>query len=77
MNKDIDDHQVLYLGRWVSREGFRTFVYNQSGQKLVNSYNEYESLISSGLWFSQKSEVNPKDPINIRSGKKEKNGSNR
>ena len=46
----MDDQQVLYLDRWVSREHFRTFVYNKEGQKLVKSYDEYCQAISSGLW---------------------------
>ena len=49
----MEDKQVLYLGRWVSKKHFRTFVYNKNEQKLANSYEEYSELISSGLWFNQ------------------------
>lgn len=48
------DRQFEYLGRWVDKEGFRAFVYDQNGgQKLANSYGEYESLIAGGIWFPE------------------------
>lgn len=53
MSQEIDG-QILYLGRWVSRKHFRAFVYNSTDCKLVNSYNEFCSLISSGAWFAEK-----------------------
>jgi hypothetical protein len=74
--REANDAQVLYQGRWVSRAHFRVFVYNADGQKLANSYDEYSNLIESGLWFSSKEEIAPKQPVNIRSGRKAKNGSN-
>ncbi len=44
--------QVMYLGRWVEKNLFRTFVYKANGEsKLANSYDEFKSLISSGIWF--------------------------
>jgi hypothetical protein len=46
----MDEPQVLYQGRWVSREHFCAFVYNKEGQKLAKSYAEFSALISSGLW---------------------------
>ncbi len=53
--KDIKDDQFEYLGRWVDKKDFRAFVYDDKGeQKLADSYNEYELMISSGLWFSEK-----------------------
>lgn len=50
---DTLDGQVLYLGRWVPRDSFRAFVYNSSDKKLCNSYDEYQSLVSSGSWFAE------------------------
>lgn len=47
------DSQVLYLGRWVSREHFRTYVYNKTDKKMVNSYPEFCDMIASGLWFAE------------------------
>ncbi len=52
--------QVEYLGRWVDTLHFRAYVYNDSGQKLANSYAEFQDLISSGLWFKTKEEVEVK-----------------
>lgn len=46
------DTQVLYLGRWVSKEHFRAFIYNKEEKYLAKSYEEYSRLISSGLWQS-------------------------
>lgn len=51
---EIVDKQVLYMGRWVSREYFRAFVYNSTGQKLANSYQEFIDLIASGVWNAEK-----------------------
>ena len=48
----MNDAQVLYQGRWVSKEHFAAFVYSKEGQKLAKSYEEYSQLISSGLWKS-------------------------
>jgi hypothetical protein len=46
--------QVRYLDRWVSRTYFRAFVYNETGKKLANSYEEFIKLTSSGIWFETK-----------------------
>ncbi len=46
--------QFEYLGRWVDKKHFRAFVYNQIENKLAASYEEYERLIASGLWFPTK-----------------------
>ncbi len=79
--------QVFYQGRWVDRGHFRTFVYGKNGKKLANSYDEYSSLIESGLWFSTEEEINKvvevpqedesKDVVNItKRVKKAKHGTN-
>lgn len=52
--KKTQEPQVLYLGRWINKSTFRAFVYNEDGEKLANSYAEYESLIASGLWLAEK-----------------------
>lgn len=57
-----EDTQVLYLGRWVSREHFRAFVYNKEGKKLVNSYDEFSKLISSGIWEAEPIKANFNQP---------------
>ena len=47
------DTQVLYMGRWVSKEHFKAFVYNNTGQMLAKSYQEFINLISSGVWQAE------------------------
>ena len=47
-----DSSQFLYLGRWVSKKNFRTFVYSKNDKKLANNYDEYQKLIESGTWFN-------------------------
>ena len=60
------DEQVLYKGRWVSREFFRAFVYNSTGQKMANSYQEFSELISSGVWFAGKDDIGSDNVIDIK-----------
>ena len=60
------DSQVLYLGRWVSREHFRAFVYNSTGEKLANSYQEFSDLISSGTWFAEKKDIQSTNVVDIK-----------
>jgi hypothetical protein len=59
----VIDTQVLYQGRWVSKEHFCAFVYNSTGEKLAKSYKEFSDLISSGVWFATKSDI-PLTPSN-------------
>ena len=55
VNINPHEGQFNYLGRWVNKEHFRAFVYNeQHEQKLADSYKEFESLIASGLWYAEK-----------------------
>ncbi len=60
-NKIIEKNpadQFQYLGRWVDKANFRAFVHDKAGkEKLANSYTDYESLISSGLWFASKEDA--------------------
>lgn len=57
MSIESVDKQVLYLGRWVDREHFCTFVYNSTGQHLAKSYDEFSRLIATGAWFATKEDV--------------------
>lgn len=51
----LKNDQVLYQGRWIEKKYFRVFVYDHFGkEKLANNYDEYEKLLSSGQWFSEK-----------------------
>lgn len=53
------DTQVLYLGRWVPREHFRAYVYNDTGKRLANSYEEYLGYMASGIWYSEEGAIPP------------------
>ena len=57
------DKQILYDGRWVSREHFKAFVYNSEGQKLAKSYQEFSDLISSGVWQAVKPKPAESAPV--------------
>lgn len=49
---------VLYDNRIIPKEGFRAFIYGFDGKtKLVNSWQEFEKEMSSGLWFASKDKV--------------------
>ena len=59
--KGLHEGQFQYLGRWVDKEHFRAFVYSDKGeQRLAESYNEFQSLTASGLWFASKPEASSK-----------------
>lgn len=58
--KDFHEGQFQYLGRWVNKEFFRAFIYNDKGEsKLANSYQEFESLTHSGIWYAEKPIASP------------------
>lgn len=63
----MSDVMVQYDGRYVPKKGFRTFIYGfDNTVKLVNSWEEYEQDMCSGLWFAKASDV----PANLKSKKK-------
>jgi len=44
---------AIYLGRIVSKDNFRAFIYAPNGgQRLVESWEEFEANMQSGLWFA-------------------------
>jgi hypothetical protein len=48
---------VVYENRKVPRDNFRVFVYgNDNKRKLVNSYDEFETAMATGVWFATKDE---------------------
>ena len=57
--------QVLYLGRWVPRIHFRAFVFNGDEKKLVNSYEEFLQLTSSGIWHAEKKNIIQEQPKSV------------
>jgi hypothetical protein len=49
----MKDAPAIYLGQIVSKKNFRVFIYAPDGsQKLVESWDEYEKHMESGLWFA-------------------------
>ena len=73
--------QVEYLGRWVSKEHFRAWVYNATGRKIANTWDEFARLIDSGEWFASQEEIKKPEPVQeVKSkaaGRKPKNDANR
>lgn len=54
----MDGKPAIYLGRIVSKNNFRTYVYGTKGeQKLVESWREYENHMETGLWFASLDDV--------------------
>jgi len=54
--------QVVYLGRSIAKESFRAFIYGADGSKrLVNSWDEFERFMASGVWFASAEEAKPKE----------------
>lgn len=46
---------VNYMGNMVDKNSFRVFVYGVNGEKrLAESWEEYQDLICSGIWFTTK-----------------------
>jgi hypothetical protein len=44
---------ATYLGRIVEKKNFRAFIYSPDGkQRLVESWEEFEANMQSGLWFA-------------------------
>lgn len=59
----VGEH-VLYDGRIIPKAGFRAYIYSYDAvEKLVNSWQEYESNIATGVWFSHKDKVPAKKPF--------------
>jgi hypothetical protein len=56
--------QVVYLGRSIAKEGFRAFVYGaKDSKKLVNSWDEFEAHMATGIWFASKDDVIEPKPV--------------
>lgn len=71
-NNEKSKKQVMYLGRWVDKEHFRAFVYKSAKEmKLARSYDEFENLLATGVWFDSPDAV-PQDAVkSIRKSKNE------
>ena len=50
---------VRYLGRVIPKENFRAYIYSFDDlEKIVNSWDEFESHIKLGTWFASKEDLN-------------------
>jgi hypothetical protein len=58
VKNDSHEGQFLYLGRWIDKNTFRAFVYNDKGEsRLATNYPEFENLTASGVWFPSRESV--------------------
>lgn len=49
---------AVYLGRIISKENFRAFIYAPNGgRRLVESWEEFEANMQTGLWFATPEET--------------------
>lgn len=56
-----EEMQFQYKGKWVNKEHFRAFVYNEKGEQLLaKSYAQFMQMIGSGAWFAEKVDASPK-----------------
>lgn len=55
---------AIYLGRIVNKDHFRAFVYNAKGEaRCVDSWDEFESHMQSGIWFATEEQASTTQPI--------------
>lgn len=55
---------AIYLGRIVPKENFRAFIYAMDGSKrLVESWDEFEANMQSGLWFATAEDAKARIPV--------------
>lgn len=60
--KKVESKFVVYKGRKVPRQLFRTFVYDKdNNERLVKSWDEFNDAVNSGLWFVDKNDKNDKN----------------
>lgn len=51
-------NEIIYNGKRMLKNHFRAFVYGADNQKkVVNSWDEYEKHVETGIWFSKKNLV--------------------
>lgn len=63
-DEEMDGVPAIYLGRIVSKEHFRVFIYAPDGsQKIVNSWDDFEKHVETGLWFSTKEDAMTRIPV--------------
>ena len=64
---------AIYLDRIVEKKHFRAFIYGADGEKkLVESWDEFEAAMQSGIWFATPKDVQEKPKPKSRSKAKSK-----
>ncbi len=54
----MNENPAVYQGRVVSKKHFRVFIYGATGdKKLVESWEDYERHMATGIWFSSLSDI--------------------
>lgn len=52
------DADAIYLGKRISRENFRAYIYGADGaRKLVDSWDAFTKHMETGLWFDSLDKV--------------------
>lgn len=47
-----------YLGKIIGKDNFRAYIYCTDGsKKLIESWDDFEAHMATGLWFAKKSEA--------------------
>ena len=47
-----------YLGKIVGKDNFRAYIYATDGaKKLIESWDDFEAHMATGLWFAKKSDA--------------------
>ncbi len=64
---------ATYLGRIVSKENFRVFIFDAKGtRKLVNSWEAFENHMQTGLWFTRDDLKKAQSPQDVDDKKSKK-----
>ena len=54
----MSQNPAVYQRRVVSKKHFRVFIYSATGnKKLVESWEDYERHMATGIWFSSLSDI--------------------
>lgn len=63
----MNDEFVVYDNRTIQKEGFRAFIYSTNNiSKLVNSWEEFERHMESGVWFTNKEDIEAIKNIEVK-----------
>lgn len=55
---------AVYKGRVIPKEHFRVYIYAVDGEKkLVESWDEFEAHIGTGIWFADEQDAKTRIPV--------------